>query len=911
MRGGIEAVARALDIDPVPDRGRFVSEVTRLVLGIPGRKPIPVEVAAERLRKIPPTVASPDVVPMPLTAATWSDAIFHRGVAPADLMAAILGDRRATLLCHGLASLDDDTLEYLGDHTAVLTDLYERNAAAFGAFAGSVRIRDGRVAPPGGDAAIPLWEAALGAKVTQPSRFVTALYAHAEGRTAYLYDTIGQLDSARAAFALGLWIDDPAARLEGMKALMASWAAAFGDWRLSAQPFARQVNDAATMLTRVRVEATGAPAAPASRTFWLRVFESADLPDDPAALLVDTADRPIDAAWMTKATSGGDARQRADRLDQLAFGQRVFGVAAPAGAPDVFVAVRTFPRYRMLMLTLERIGIRAPRLFALAARHGVRLTSLDGRRAFAGTAQFQGVLAMLLRMTAVGTLDLVDAERQVASLIAVPLDDDGRYAGAVARWIRQELGAALPPADTLEASLVAALSGAREGRALPAIEWREIEYRLDLAGTERRRIERVREKQNGPSIDLAVDLADAARSLSASSLAPADVRGVAARLQSLASGLPEQPPSHEDDSFPSGVRPPPDAPDVLARAIDDLTRIAVTNDMRRLSRVARDLIDIADQVMARTLVSLVYAINIGDPDGTALLVGDVSPRHDFGFGARDSGVRARAAWALPRQDVAPGVPWHVDGSLLGLEIALAPLELRRLNMDRAVAPSITSNQRDTFAASVVLLNAFALDDDTRDAISAAIENGRRKVAALRENGSEFEALADAIGMDGSRRRAARWTLAREPDRLESLFSLEELLRLGNTGPSLNLDPWGMAAMASSGCVCTEMSPPGRWRALTGRPQIGLLATAIADLNLHIARTLKVLGLPARLAKYVLGAAVQEFIDEARPTDPDDWVTLVRAAQSVPRQRIEEFVGAAAVDGPLVLDGATLASQSER
>ncbi len=59
--------------------------------------------------------------------------------------------------------------------------------------------------------------------------------------------------------------------------------------------------------------------------------------------------------------------------------------------------------------------------------------------------------------------------------------------------------------------------------------------------------------------------------------------------------------------------------------------------------------------------------------------------------------------------------------------------------------------------------------------------------------------------------------------------------------------------------------------------------------------------PARLAKYVLSAALQDFVDEVRGTDPDDWLSLVRGAAAVPLERIEDYVAAAAADGPLLPD----------
>jgi hypothetical protein len=128
-----------------------------------------------------------------------------------------------------------------------------------------------------------------------------------------------------------------------------------------------------------------------------------------------------------------------------------------------------------------------------------------------------------------------------------------------------------------------------------------------------------------------------------------------------------------------------------------------------------------------------------------------------------------------------------------------------------------------------------------------------------------------------------------------------MLALGRPDPGLDLDPWGTSAMVSTGCFCTRMAPPGRLPLVIGRRQIGLLATALPDLNLHVARTLSRLRLPARLAKYVLSAAVLDFVDEVRAADSDDWLSLARGAVEVPQERIEDYVAAAAADGPLLPD----------
>ena len=76
---------------------------------------------------------------------------------------------------------------------------------------------------------------------------------------------------------------------------------------------------------------------------------------------------------------------------------------------------------------------------------------------------------------------------------------------------------------------------------------------------------------------------------------------------------------------------------------------------------------------------------------------------------------------------------------------------------------------------------------------------------------------------------------------------------------------------------------------------------MADLNLHIAIMLKELRLPAAIAKVVLAGAMQDFIDEVKPSDDADWLTLVRTARAFTRERIEDYIAAATAEGPLMPD----------
>jgi hypothetical protein len=243
----------------------------------------------------------------------------------------------------------------------------------------------------------------------------------------------------------------------------------------------------------------------------------------------------------------------------------------------------------------------------------------------------------------------------------------------------------------------------------------------------------------------------------------------------------------------------------------------------------------------------------------------------------------------------------VTGSLLGLDSALATLALRRVTTDRVLeAPRLTTNARDTFASSVSLMDPLALRDADRDAIADAIARGAERVAAVKDV-SGLGRLEEELAIDGARRRMLRWTLAHEPDRFASMLSLHELLVLGG-GRVPELHAWGMAVVAANGCLCSRMLAPNALGLLSGRPQLGLSASTMPDLNLRIAVLLKELGLPAPLAKVVLSAAVQDFIDEARPTDDGDWLSLSRAARSVTRERVEDYVAAATATGPLMPDG---------
>ena len=840
-------------------------------------------------------------VPVPLTPKLWSAVVFQRQVAPRDLVAAILSDRNAALLCRGLASLDDQTIEFMEAHPAMVTRVYEHDAAVFGVFGDSLRIRNGAVVPPGGDPAVPLWEALLGEKVNRPDRFVRELFSDSQGRSAYLYSTLDHLDRARQAFAIGMPIKDTGIRLERFKVLAEVARSAYGEWQLKIAPFTRPPHDLSMLLPRVRVNADGSIVEPRAAVFWSRAFESRDLPDDAARRLRNLhEDGDIDAAWLAGQVASGDFNERRLRFEQFTFGQRAFEGAAEKALPDALVGVRAYPRFGMLMLALERMGARAPATFAAAARHADHLNNLDPNHAFVALSQFQGAVALLARLVRVGSLEPARAEALAAALAATTTNEDGWYLRGIAKWIRGPLAEALAlPAGDVDGRLEAALSGTSgnnpDGQPR-SIMWEGHRYRVDFARAERRRLQRIHEKTARFSLDDVLVLDSIADRL-AKAPTVADVQESVSRLKAFP--VPATP--AKQAIVPPGVDVPKPPREVVARAMSDLSKITKPKDVKKAASVSESLGRLVDSLLADTIRSLVYALDLGDPDTTVIAGIDASTRHDFGFALQvPKEVRQEAPWAEPRRVIAAGTPWHVQGALLNLDLALAPMGLRQVSKPVAGRlPVLTDNERDTYAATAGLLNAWTLRDEDRDVIAEAIDRGRRRLQDLfgRSPSEASDVLRDEAVVDGWRRRAAQWSIEHHGNPL-AFLSLAELLELGHPPAQTALDAWGTAARRADTCICTRLDQPVQWFHLVGRLQLGILATQMPDLNLRVAVLLHDLGLPAGLAKDVLLAATQDFIDETAPTDADDWLTLVRTAQALKRERVEDYVAALTAAGPL-------------
>ena len=121
---------------------------------------------------------------------------------------------------------------------------------------------------------------------------------------------------------------------------------------------------------------------------------------------------------------------------------------------------------------------------------------------------------MVARLAATGSLSAGAVEPLVRSLFEVPFNN-GTYAGGIAAWLESTLLSALPGSTSLsvEARLIAALSGPSQLAQAPRISWEGQDYRFDPATAERKRLEIVRERQGGASIDTALTLVRIAKQL--------------------------------------------------------------------------------------------------------------------------------------------------------------------------------------------------------------------------------------------------------------------------------------------------------------------------------------------------------------------------------------------------------------
>ena len=926
------------------------------------------------------------VVALPLTPRAWLEVLYPRGSwddatagaeaveLAAGMLARLVTDPDPARLYAGLAALDPPTLAWLARTPRLLSRLYAEHLAAFADFARAFRVRDGRVETPGGAESVRFWEDLVGASVDEPERFAERLFD--EPQWAYAYDLIARLP-ARQRFVFGNWRSDARARRDGLRSLRrvlrglpapASWfvdpdqspdddaalrytrrSTVLG--RLAARALALRGAgasaasaspapvlfgwdppypfDPADALRAVAVDDSGAPVAPASLDFWTQVFSGDGVPEE-GDVRVDRIDpRPrIDAAYLIAAGVTGPPGAGRARLHAVAFAQRVFSGHAAAETASVFIAVRAFARYPMLMLSVERMGVADPGVYAALAHAALRVERLgDGLERRRALSLFQGALALVERARLAGTLSADTAGRALRGLAeAAHPAPGGGFGGALAAWLSgrllPDLGVPVEPAlgaTAMDDGLLAALAGAGPGAAPgPLLEWEGLRYRFDPGAAALERLRRTRAQLGGNRLDTVLAVAGIARHLETAGdpeQGAGDVGVLAAAAETL-------------ERSTEIVRSPYlGLPGVTVRVSSYANEVGgIVRDLReaverrrpdRLRRPARELRNVVDVLLADTLRTLAYAVPLASAYGTDLLGNDVAARHDFGAHIQEEELRGRAAWLPPwggseapypfgaaavvpiTEDDAFGTGWRVYGSLLSLDLAFGRMSLALASVappgsERNPGTTLTTDDRRFLSLAVTLFDPEAAAGDGPARIADALRRGRERVLRLTDDASELArgagvaAVADAVGLAGARRNELRWALRHRPEAVDRVFTRGELFWLG-AGP-VDRPPagWGAPGLPLDGCLCVRIpSPHGVDLARAGPER---LASTYVDLQLALAEAVDELGLPARIVRHLLPFAMGDLLNEAAAASTGDVAeALVRYVHDLPRARIEDYV----------------------
>ena len=764
----------------------------------------------------------PITIAVPLTADHWRDVL--QLPDKGDLFGALINNRSAMLVCAGAMAADGSIRALLERDRGLLRAIVKTMPAAFWAAARSLKVDKDRVLVPGGAEAEPMWEALVAVKVTRPADFLRAMLAKDSGRFAWFYDSVATMSDARRAMALS----------GGLEPLYASFRSSDSNWKLEDHPFLRGTTDPWIVSTLVDIAGNDV-APPADQWFWETLFDRSDITRRVAATVRREPATRVSLAWLTQKITTASAKERRDRFEMVRFAQGVFPKLEGDHVTEAFVALGGYRRYRAVLMTLDRIGVTSPRVYARAVEAARQLDEeLSGRDEKHAVVAFQAALAIIERARITNAIDEPRAETLVLSLADL-VDPSAAASGETAKppsrpfplikeWLITTLIDAMPPLvkpdqwttskTAYESRFLQALAGPPSDPNAPTLKWEGLDYRVDLFSSEQARLHRIREQIESPGLDAAL-------------------------------------------------------------AADDAEKIS------------------------NALLALIYTPALGDPEGPALLGADIAQRHNFGLVGPAGMRRDFMAWSLPHEQVGDGSPWHVEGSILGLDVALARLALRRIaDNEMPIAPTINLNDQLTFARTVMTLNARALRDTDRDRIVAAIGRGRERIAAAKDLAS-IAALAAEAQLPAGVRQTLPWLMTRAPETAPALFGLRDMFWLGK--PDLErdaLDAWGVYAEGLNNRLRTAMPLPASWENYGGRADGGLIATQAPDLILRMAQETAHFKLPAQLVPALLSFAAQDYWHDVESRFPDDWPAMSRQALALSSSRVEDYVAALAGAGPL-------------
>jgi hypothetical protein len=708
---------------------------------------------------------------------------------------------------------------------------------------------------------------------------------------------MAQLTPGQVRVALSLDSPEPDARVAAARRLRVVFEHVTRGWRVDDSVFWRPALDPTLLLTSLRHDAEGLPMVPGTRRFWTSVFVDQRRAGREAGRMASQGTQAADFTWLCEQIFSGNPGDVRQRYLQVLFVSRLEARSAQWSAPEAVVAVRAAHEFPALVFSLERAAVVDVTAYAAAARRAERIAAIrDDQRAARALAQFQGAMALVTRTASRGGVQPTALSTAISSLSRVELSVDGDYEGRLVRWLTAWLQTHLRHTPAWELDVAAA--GPVERHALAAlagpidseprfVDWEGTRYQLDFAAAEAFRLARLLGDGSRPFLSSASALVDLAEAIGRDGLATERRQQHADTLGRIAIAVAWE----AGDGWERT-----DAPRRYREARAALRQTA--NDTDGVRQTAAVLSGLADELLARGLMELAYAVALGHPDRPVISADEAARRHDF---ARPVAGRRSLAWELPTTGAAPGRGWHVTGALLGLDLGLADFTLVRLSLKPPPRkPTLAEDQRRVLVETVALVDAAALVDEDRTAIVSAIRQGRARLAAAR-TAQDAVAIADDIRLSPARRTLLSWTIANERESLPTFLSLSELLwlGLGDAPVTGNVHAWGVPAWPRTGCLCLEVLDRQPWETLTGRWRSGTFSSGFPDLNLRLAELLEELGMPAPLLAPVLAAATLDLVETAQVRDADDRHGLLDFVHALRRERVEQYLALLTTDGPLV------------
>jgi hypothetical protein len=442
------------------------------------------------------------------------------------------------------------------------------------------------------------------------------------------------------------------------------------------------------------------------------------------------------------------------------------------------------------------------------------------------------------------------------------------------------------PVETAIIDALAGISVHDEAAHRLTVEWEGTTYVFDRTAAERARLVEARRRQDAPGIDDALEAFAIAASLAGGARGP----GVASRIDELGGRLP---------SGPAAGRGTKGTADVLARLSRAMSESRI--DEALVARERDALGRAAERLLADALAGLVYACALGSPEDRLFLAGDVSARHDFGAERPGMPPGPSPPWAFPAERSAAGRPWHMEGSLLGLDVALGRLRLRRLLGTMPAQRAVVNGAERAALILSMILTPDTIDEGSARSLVDAMERGRARVRGPRTD-EERAALCIEAGLCGWPGEIVAWSREEEPDHPLAAVSRAELAWAGLGSAEALPDAWGTAS-AVDGELAVRFPRPRPVHAIAGRPTLAHALSQFADLKLRLAEVMVERGLPPALVGDLGAAALQDFIDEVQPAFPDDWLAFVRHADHLAADRADDYVSAlTAPGGPLAPAG---------